>query len=76
MPLAGQPFGLYCTQAPPNANGILIAFTGDGLPSIQQVQSGPEGYVETSVGNLPNTPGKLSATATPSATLRAVPAPG
>ena len=59
MPLAGQPFGIYCSQAPPNAKGVLIAFSSDGLPSIQQVQSGPEGYVETSVGNLPSTPGKL-----------------
>jgi hypothetical protein len=58
MPIAGQPFGLYCSQAPPDANGILFSLTGDGTPSINLVQSDANGYVETDVGTLPSTPGK------------------
>jgi hypothetical protein len=59
MPLAGQPFGLYCTQAPPNADGYLITFTGEFMPSITLVKAGPQGFLETDLGTLPSTPGKV-----------------
>ena len=59
MPLAGQPFGLYCSQAPPGAKGLLLTFSGEGLTSILPVQADSNGFLETSVGNLPNTPGKV-----------------
>jgi hypothetical protein len=29
------------------------------MPSIEPVKSGPEGFVETGLGNLPNSPGKV-----------------
>ena len=61
MPTSGGSFGLYCSQAPPSARGYLtvqpVGPSGEplsgGLAWLRPVRSDPDGYLETSLGNLP-----------------------
>jgi len=58
MPVAGQPFGVYCSQAPPNAKGVLVV-RDDAGRTVYPVVSDPAGFVETPLGSLPSTPGAV-----------------
>jgi hypothetical protein len=59
QPLAGQPFSVYCSQAPPDAKGVLFVRQSDGPTQGIQVESDANGFVETSLGNLPPAGTKL-----------------
>ncbi|MCI0633936.1 MAG: hypothetical protein L0206_08495, partial [Actinobacteria bacterium] len=59
QPLAGQPFSVYCSQATPDAKGVLLVRQGDGAAQVIQVQSDASGFVETSLGSLPPAGTKL-----------------
>jgi hypothetical protein len=65
MPSAGGSFGLYCSQAPPSAQGYLtvqpVGPSGEPLSGalawIRPVRSDAAGYLETPLGNLSLTKG-------------------
>jgi hypothetical protein len=59
MPIAGQPFSVYCSQAPPDADGVLLVRQPGQQLQVLQVQSDSDGFAETSLGSLPSTPGAV-----------------
>ncbi len=60
MPRAGEPFGVYCSQAPPLGRGFLLVspatLAGEGISGalswLRPVQADADGFVETRLGTL------------------------